>query len=133
MRASSYAVAGKPVALNEQDQRLGRMWVNVGGLRVHARAATGAANADAPPVVLVHGLVVSSRYMIPLAERLAERNHVYAPDLPGFGRSDHPERPLDIVGLADALAGWMHAAGIASAVLIGNSLGCKIIADMALR
>ena len=119
--------------MNEQDQRLGSRWVEVGGLRMHARAATDAALGAAQPVVLVHGLVVSSRYMIPLAARLAERTHVYAPDLPGFGKSDHPARPLDIPGLADALAGWMRATGLARAALLGNSLGCQVIADMALR
>jgi 2-hydroxy-6-oxonona-2,4-dienedioate hydrolase len=96
------------VAMNERDQRLGSLWVDVGGLRMHARAAIDTADGAALPVVLVHGLVVSSRYMIPLGVRLTEWTHVYAPDLPGFGKSDHPERPLNIAGLADALAGWMR-------------------------
>src|SRR5436190_17187630 len=112
--------------MNEQDQRLGSIWAEVSGLRMHARAATDAEHAGALPLVLVHGLVVSSRYMIPLAERLAERTYVYAPDLPGFGKSDHPNRPLDIAGLADALAGWMRATGITRAALIGNSMGCQV-------
>ncbi len=128
-----WLVEGKRAAMNEEDQRLASVWVEVGGLRMHARAATDAALGVVLPVVLVHGLVVSSRYMIPLAERLAERTHVYAPDLPGFGLSDHPVRPLDIAGLADALAGWMHATGLARAVLIGNSMGCQVIAELALR
>jgi pimeloyl-ACP methyl ester carboxylesterase len=119
--------------MNEEDQRLGSVWLDVGGLRMYARAAANAANAEALPVVLVHGLVVSSRYMIPLAERLAERTYVYAPDLPGFGKSDHPDRPLNIAGLADALAAWMRAIGISRAALIGNSMGCQVIADVALR
>jgi pimeloyl-ACP methyl ester carboxylesterase len=119
--------------MSERDGRLDSRWVNVGGLRMHARAATGAASDGALPVVLVHGLVVSSRYMIPLAERMAESAHVYAPDLPGFGKSDHPERPLDIAGLADALAGWMQATGLGRAALIGNSMGCQVIAELALR
>jgi pimeloyl-ACP methyl ester carboxylesterase len=119
--------------MSERDGRLDSRWVNVGGLRMHARAATSAAIDGALPVVLVHGLVVSSRYMIPLAERMAESAHVYAPDLPGFGKSDHPERPLDIAGLADALAGWMQATGLGRAALIGNSMGCQVIAELALR
>ncbi len=119
--------------MSGENQGLDSIWAEVGGLRMHARAAADAANAAALPVVLVHGLVVSSRYMIPLAERLAERLHVYAPDLPGFGKSEHPPRPLDVAGLADALAGWMRATGLARAALIGNSLGCQVIADMALR
>jgi 2-hydroxy-6-oxonona-2,4-dienedioate hydrolase len=119
--------------MSGENQGLDSLWAEVGGLRMHARAAADAANAAALPVVLVHGLVVSSRYMIPLAERLAEQTHVYAPDLPGFGKSNHPARPLNIAGLADALAGWMRATGIPHAALIGNSLGCQVIADMALR
>jgi 2-hydroxy-6-oxonona-2,4-dienedioate hydrolase len=119
--------------MNKEGERLGSRWAKVDGWRMYARAATNAANAEALPLVLVHGLVVSSRYMIPLAERLAERADVYAPDLPGFGKSDHPDRSLDIAQLADALASWMRANGIARAALIGNSMGCQVIADMALR
>jgi 2-hydroxy-6-oxonona-2,4-dienedioate hydrolase len=133
MRIFIEHVERERAAMNEDDQRLGSRWVEVGGLRMHARSAIHAANAEALPVVLVHGLVVSSRYMIPLAKRLAERTHVYAPDLPGFGKSDYPDRPLNIVGLADALAGWMQVTGIPRAALIGNSMGCQVIADMALR
>ena len=48
------------VAMGEDDQRLDSRWVEVGGLRMHARAATDVANAGALPLVLVHGLVVSS-------------------------------------------------------------------------
>jgi pimeloyl-ACP methyl ester carboxylesterase len=119
--------------MNNQAQRLRSEWSDVAGLRMHARVATDASPGGALPVVLVHGLVVSSRYMIPLAGLLADRVHVYAPDLPGFGKSDHPAQPLGVAGLADALAGWMRAVGIPRAALIGNSLGCQVIADMALR
>ena len=117
----------------EQKEPLTSTWTQVGPLRMHARVATWAARAIPLPVVLVHGLVVSSRYMIPLAEQLAPHAHVYVPDLPGFGKSDHPAEPLDIAGLADALAGWMQAAGLPQAALIGNSMGCQVIADLALR
>ncbi len=55
-------------------------------------------------VVLVHGLVVSSRYMVPTAERLAPHCRVFAPDLPGFGGSEKPPRVLDVAGLSDALS-----------------------------
>ena len=85
------------------------------------------------PVVLVHGLVVSGLYMVPTAERLAPFHRVFAPDLPGFGRSDKPHRALDVTGLADALGAWMDAAGIERAVLVGNSLGCQVVAELAAR
>jgi 2-hydroxy-6-oxonona-2,4-dienedioate hydrolase len=89
--------------------------------------------AGGVPVVLVHGLVVSSLYMEPTAERLAPFHRVFAPDLPGFGRSDKPSRALSVAGLADALGAWMDAEGLERAVLVGNSLGCQVIAEMAAR
>ena len=84
-------------------------------------------------VVLVHGLVVSGRYMVPTAERLSHSYGVFVPDLPGFGKSDKPARALNVSELADALDAWMEAAGIERAVLVGNSLGCQVIAEMAAR
>ena len=85
------------------------------------------------PIVLVHGLGVSSRYMTPTARRLAPRFPVYAPDLPGFGRSERPDRVLSVSGLAAILARWMQAMALERAVLLGNSLGCQIIVDLAIR
>jgi 2-hydroxy-6-oxonona-2,4-dienedioate hydrolase len=107
-------------------------WTDVDGVRLHARIATEAV-APGPPVVLVHGLGVSSRYLIPTARLLAREYRVYAPDLPGSGRSEKPRRVLDLDGLADALAGWMRANALSDAILIGNSLGCQTIAALVLR
>jgi 2-hydroxy-6-oxonona-2,4-dienedioate hydrolase len=109
------------------------MWTNVAGWRVHARATRQPPAREWPPVVLVHGLTVSSRYMVRLMPRLAAAYPVFAPDLPGFGRSDKPQRVLSIPELADTLIGWMDAAGIPRAVLAGQSMGCQIIADAAVR
>jgi pimeloyl-ACP methyl ester carboxylesterase len=71
--------------------------------------------------------------MIPLAERLAPRYRVFAPDLPGFGRSDKPARILDVPGLADALASWLRIRAPGRANMVGNSLGCQVILDLAAR
>jgi pimeloyl-ACP methyl ester carboxylesterase len=83
--------------------------------------------------VLVHGYAVSSLYFVPLAARLGRELPVYAVDLPGFGRSDKPPRVLDIPELADALLAWMDAVGIGRADLVGNSLGCTILAAVGAR
>jgi pimeloyl-ACP methyl ester carboxylesterase len=71
--------------------------------------------------------------MVPTAERLASHYRVYAPDLPGFGKSAKPPHALNLSELSDALAAWMQAAGLKSAVLVGNSFGCQIIVDLAVR
>jgi pimeloyl-ACP methyl ester carboxylesterase len=117
-------------------ERIGRLesrWSVVDGRRLHARVSVESAPADALAVILVHGLGVASTYMVPTAVRLAREYRVYAPDLPGFGHSDKPPRALDIPELADALIAWMDTAGLDRVALVGNSLGCQIIVNAAIR
>jgi pimeloyl-ACP methyl ester carboxylesterase len=83
--------------------------------------------------VLVHGLGLSGRYMLPLAACLADAYRVFLPDLPGFGDSSHPHEVLDVGGLADALAAWLDAMDLPRVALLGNSFGCQIIVDLAAR
>ena len=115
------------------NETLESRWAKVCDRLVHYRASTNSPDEKQTPVVLVHGLGVSSRYMIPTATRLAFRRQVYAPDLPGFGRSPGHGRALNITELADALARWMEEVGIPRAVLLGNSIGCQVVVDLALR
>jgi 2-hydroxy-6-oxonona-2,4-dienedioate hydrolase len=110
--------------------RLESWWATVGGVRMHARVRA-APGATGPPVVLVHGLGVSSRSLAPTAALLAPDHPVFAPDLPGFGRSERPRRALDVAGLAAALCDWLDAAGLDRVVLLGNSLGCQTVAELA--
>jgi 2-hydroxy-6-oxonona-2,4-dienedioate hydrolase len=106
-------------------------WTLMGTVRIHARAWTSAPAADGrPPIVLVHGLGVSSRYMIPTGERLGATHHVFAPDLPGIGRSDTPRRPYSIAENARLLGDWMQECGIVAPILVGNSYGCQVIAEL---
>ena len=104
-------------------------WTRVGPYRMHARVAVGSGR---PPIVLVHGLVVSSRYMRPLARRLAPHFSVYVPDLPGFGRSAASE-VLDPLRLAEALAGWLEARRLGPASMLAHSFGCQVAAVLAHR
>ncbi|PYX79083.1 MAG: alpha/beta hydrolase [Acidobacteria bacterium] len=46
----------------------------------------------APHILLLHGFPTSSHMFRNLIPRLADRFHVVAPDLPGFGFSDAPDR-----------------------------------------
>jgi 2-hydroxy-6-oxonona-2,4-dienedioate hydrolase len=105
----------------------------VGGCRMHVRLWERSVPPGTPPVVLVHGLSMSGAYLVPTAERLAPDYTVYAPDLPGFGESEAPNRVLDVPKLAEALAEWMRDWELDSAVLAGNSLGCQIITELAVR
>src|SRR5450631_2717491 len=47
---------------------------------------------DAPVVLLLHGFPTSSHMFRNLIPALADRYHVIAPDYPGYGQSDMPDR-----------------------------------------
>jgi 2-hydroxy-6-oxonona-2,4-dienedioate hydrolase len=119
--------------VGKKSEALESRWVNVGEQLFHYRASVNPSNVNLPPFVLVHGLGVSSRYMMPTAEKLAPHRRVYAPDLPGFGLSKKPSVPLNLTGLADALASLLQALEIEHAVLLANSIGCQLSVDLALR
>jgi len=63
--------------------------VSVDGLKIFYREA-GAANA--PALLLLHGFPSASHMFRDLIPLLADRFHIVAPDLPGFGQSDMPAR-----------------------------------------
>lgn len=105
--------------------------VPVGPWSVYARRFNG--QGTGRPVVLVHGVVVAGRYMMPIARALSHHRPVYIPDLPGFGRSEGPKKPLDMHELASALAEWMTAAGLENADLVGHSFGCQTVSGVAAR
>jgi pimeloyl-ACP methyl ester carboxylesterase len=69
--------------------RIAYRTANVDGFKVFYREA-GPANA--PTLLLLHGFPTSSHMFRELIPLLADRFHVVAPDLPGFGRSDLPPR-----------------------------------------
>ena len=62
---------------------------SVDGLKVFYREA---GDPQAPTVLLLHGFPTSSHMYRDLIPALADRYRVVAPDLPGFGFSDAPDR-----------------------------------------
>jgi pimeloyl-ACP methyl ester carboxylesterase len=81
----------------------------------------------------VHGLAVSSRYLQPTAQLLASTYRVFTPDLPGSGKSQSVTPFPDLARLADLLADWMKAICLPRAHFLGNSVGCQVLIQLALR
>jgi pimeloyl-ACP methyl ester carboxylesterase len=63
--------------------------VMVDGLKVFYRTA---GDVKKPAVLLLHGFPTSSHMFRELIPALADRYYVVAPDLPGFGYTDAPDR-----------------------------------------
>jgi pimeloyl-ACP methyl ester carboxylesterase len=98
------------------------------GLRLHYEDLGGGSERT---VVLLHGLLISTRMMSPFAERLKQRFRPVTLDLHGHGLSSRPRDPgrytmfefaKDVVALADELA-------VQKIAVFGSSLG----ADAALE
>lgn len=84
------------------------------------------------PLLLIHGAAASGRWFGALSARLAESHRVIVPDLRGLGRSQRvPTLPGPRAWVEDM---WtiLDLASIASAHLVGVSLGSRIAGKMAL-
>jgi len=79
----------------------------------------------ATPVVIVHGLLGSSRNWQTAAKDLGERYRVYALDLRNHGDSPHAS-PHSYAAMCEDLVEWMESQSIAKAILIGHSMGGKL-------
>lgn len=85
-----------------------------------------------PALVVVHGLLGSSRNWQMTGRDLAADFHVLAPDLPNHGSSPHsPE--ADYPFLMDSLLGWLDAQGLERVTLVGHSMGGKTAMLLACR
>lgn len=82
-------------------------------------------NPSAPALVLMHGLLGSSRNWITIGRALQGRYDVFALDLRNHGSSPHEEsmRWSELVGDLDT---FMDSEGLSDAVVMGHSLGGKV-------
>ena len=78
---------------------------------------------DGPPVVLIHGMVNSSKHWERVALRLAERYTVVAPDLLGHGDSAAVRGDYSLGAHACSIRDLLTTIGIDRATVVGHSLG----------
>ena len=86
-----------------------------------------------PVIALIHGSPANSRAWQRVAERLADRFRVVAPNLPGYGESTRPPSgPSDVSHAAAAIESLAGKVG-APVVLAGHSFGGTVALRVALR
>lgn len=96
--------------------------LSVDGSDVDIHYRTG---GSGPPLVFLHGIgmdaaTVSWRHALP---ELADERTVYAPDLPGHGRSDKPDRRYTTTYYLETLAALLDELDIETPILAGLSMG----------
>jgi pimeloyl-ACP methyl ester carboxylesterase len=86
---------------------------------------------DAPPLVLIHGAVVSRKLWLPQLRGLSDAFRVIAPDLPGHGAL--AEVPFTFAAAARSLAETIDREASGRAVVCGLSLGGYVAIELAHR
>lgn len=85
-----------------------------------------------PPLILIHGILVSSWAWRFNLDYLARRHRVFALCQKGFGYSEKRRSRYDLQDLTDFLRRFMDRLGIERAHLAGNSLGGAVSMRLAL-
>src|SRR2546426_9137411 len=76
-----------------------------------------------PTMILVHGLGGSHANWLAVGPGLAAHARVFAPDLPGFGRTPLDGRSAHVRASVEFLDRFLDTVGGGPAVLVGNSMG----------
>jgi pimeloyl-ACP methyl ester carboxylesterase len=90
---------------------------------LHGHRAIYRTVGSGPPVVLIHGMVNSSRHWERVALQLADRHTVIAPDLLGHGDSATPRGDYSLGAHAASIRDLLSAIGVDRASIVGHSLG----------
>lgn len=85
-----------------------------------------------PPLLLVHGLMITGEMFAPVLEPLAARHRVIVPDLRGHGRSRWLPPPYTVAQLAADLLRLLDHLGVASTAVLGYSQGGAVAQQLAL-
>ena len=89
---------------------------------------------EGPAVLAVHGLGATKGSFLPTVAALSTRFHTIALDLPGFGDSGKPiGSAYDASFFAAACIDLLDALELDRVHLIGNSLGGRVVLEIALR
>jgi pimeloyl-ACP methyl ester carboxylesterase len=92
-------------------------------VELHGHRAIYRIAGSGPPIVLVHGMINSSRHWEAVALRLARDYTVIAPDLLGHGDSATPRGDYSLGAHAASIRDLLAVIGIDRATVVGHSLG----------
>jgi pimeloyl-ACP methyl ester carboxylesterase len=110
------------------DWREHQKWVQVAGAPVNVIDL-----GEGDPMVFIHGLAGAWVNWLENLPHFARNHRVIAMDLPGFGHSPMPTEKISISGYGRIVDELLGTLGIQRAVVVGNSMGGFIGAEIAIR
>jgi pimeloyl-ACP methyl ester carboxylesterase len=109
------------------DWRSHQRWVTVAGRRADVIEL-----GSGPPIVFIHGLSGSWQNWLEQLPVFAREHRVITFDLPGFGASEMPADEISISGYARWVDELLQQLGVERTVVVGNSMGGFIGAELAI-
>jgi pimeloyl-ACP methyl ester carboxylesterase len=128
-RVSEDRVAGRPEGFPAPPLPLrASASMDILSLRVEGADAVFAREGteDRPPLVFLHGWGASHRFWKWQFGAFSGRFRCFAPDFPGFGLSDKPDRDYSVQALSRWVGSFLDALGLRKATLAGHSMGGMI-------
>jgi pimeloyl-ACP methyl ester carboxylesterase len=93
----------------------------------HIVAGTGS-----PPIVFVHGFGCNHTDWLAQTEHFRARHQAISVDLPGHGSTPAPRETSSIERCGANVAELLRGLSLPPAVLVGHSLGCRVVLEAAL-
>jgi pimeloyl-ACP methyl ester carboxylesterase len=116
------------------DWRAHQRWVTIAGRAMNVIDIGPSADAGpaAGTIVFIHGLSGSWQNWLENLPFFAQTHRCIAMDLPGFGASEMPADGISISGYASSVDELLRVLGVSRAVVVGNSMGGFIGAELAI-
>ena len=121
-----YGTVGRS-AWMDIDWRAHQRWLRVDGTAVNTIEL-----GEGPPLLFVHGLSGCWQNWLENIPHFARTHRVIAIDLPGFGASAMPREEISIAGYGRCLDQVCDRLGIDAAMVVGNSMGGFVAAELAI-
>jgi pimeloyl-ACP methyl ester carboxylesterase len=90
---------------------------------LHGHRAVYRVAGNGPNLVLIHGMINSSKHWETVAMRLADTYRVIAPDLIGHGEAATPRGDYSLGAHAASIRDLLTTIGVERATIVGHSLG----------
>jgi pimeloyl-ACP methyl ester carboxylesterase len=116
-----------PAAVLAQPESPGKR-VQIHGMQMYYEVS-----GQGDPLIVLHGAYMNILSMGAIIPKLAATHRVYALEFQGHGRTTDIDRPITYANLADDVAAFMDAVGLAKADVFGYSMGAEAGLQLAIR